>query len=527
MTSNFDIVTVGSGHNGLTAAAYLAAAGKSVLVLERNDHFGGGVVTRELTVPGFLHDQHSMAHIFIQGNPLLKDDELGLKSKYGLKYVFPDMPFVAVFEDGETMGIYRDRERTRADIARYSQKDADAFMRLSDTAAKWVPMLASTFYAPPAPMGASFAMMDQSLEGQEIMATMFKSCYDVIIETFEHERVRLLFTRLIGENLTGPEEKGSGLGVYVFLGFTEAYGFGCPIGGSGALTAALIKLIEDHGGEVRANADVTKILVKNGRAAGVRTANGEEFMAGQGVIGAIHPHLLGDMVEDIDAGVAKRAADTQISENCCITIHAALNEPLKFKAGDHVNGGYMIELMPPRLDDIRHFFDQLRYGGIPDRSMIGIGSLTQFDPSRAPAGKATMQVWDYVPYEHPDGGHQAWDTLKHKHVEKMIERMQPFISNLTPDNIIAYHSDSPVDMERTSPSFRRGDIHGIAPYLHQSGAHRPTPELGQGTVPGVDGLYLVGPFQAPGGGVFGAGRATAIKMFDDLQLDFDKVGQTA
>jgi phytoene dehydrogenase-like protein len=97
MTSSYDIVAIGSGHNGLVAAAYLAAAGKSVLVLERNAWFGGGVVTRELTKPGFLHDQHSMAHIFIQANPLLKDDELGLKSKYGLKYVFPDMPFISVF----------------------------------------------------------------------------------------------------------------------------------------------------------------------------------------------------------------------------------------------------------------------------------------------------------------------------------------------------------------------------------------------------------------------------------------------
>ena len=77
MSTAFDIVTVGSGHNGLVAAAYLAAAGKKVLVLERNDWFGGGVVTRELTQPGYWHDQHSMAHIFIQGNPLLRNDELG------------------------------------------------------------------------------------------------------------------------------------------------------------------------------------------------------------------------------------------------------------------------------------------------------------------------------------------------------------------------------------------------------------------------------------------------------------------
>ncbi|HEY7841496.1 MAG TPA: FAD-dependent oxidoreductase, partial [Gammaproteobacteria bacterium] len=84
MTASCDIAVIGSGHNGLTAAAYLAKAGKKVLVLERNGWFGGGVITQELTVPGFRHDRHSMAHIFIQANPLIRNDELGLLSKYGL-----------------------------------------------------------------------------------------------------------------------------------------------------------------------------------------------------------------------------------------------------------------------------------------------------------------------------------------------------------------------------------------------------------------------------------------------------------
>src|SRR5215472_15704726 len=109
--TSYDIAAIGSGHNGLVAAAYLAAAGKRVLVLERNAWFGGGVVTRELTVPGFRHDQHSMAHIFIQANPLLLEDELGLKSRYGLKYIVPDVPMLSIFEDGATLALHRDRER--------------------------------------------------------------------------------------------------------------------------------------------------------------------------------------------------------------------------------------------------------------------------------------------------------------------------------------------------------------------------------------------------------------------------------
>ena len=106
--SDHDAVVVGSGVNGLACAALLAKAGWDVCVLERNDWFGGGVVTRDLTVPGFHHDQHSMAHIFIQGNPLLKNDDLGLKSRFGLKYAYPDCPMMSVFEDGSTLALFRD-----------------------------------------------------------------------------------------------------------------------------------------------------------------------------------------------------------------------------------------------------------------------------------------------------------------------------------------------------------------------------------------------------------------------------------
>src|SRR5262245_37557656 len=149
-----DIVVVGSGHNGLVAGAYLAAAGRRVLVLERNAWFGGGVVTRELTLPGFRHDQHSMAHIFIHANPLLAADELKLKAKCVLRYVFPDPPMMSVFEDGSALAIHRDRERTCAETAKFSPRDAEAYRRMSVQAAAWLPMVAASLYSAPAPQGA-------------------------------------------------------------------------------------------------------------------------------------------------------------------------------------------------------------------------------------------------------------------------------------------------------------------------------------------------------------------------------------
>ncbi len=519
MANTYDVVAIGSGHNGLVAAAYLAVAGKSVLVLERNAWFGGGVVTRELTVPGYRHDQHSMAHIFIQGNPLLKSDELGLKAKYGLRYVVPDLPMMSIFEDGATLALYRDRGRTRAEIARFSRRDADAYDRLASQAAQWLPMIASSLYAAPAPLGAATALMDQSPEGRALWRTTQMSTHDLLATLFEHDRVRMHFARVAGENLASPDEKATALGVYVFVGFLEAYGFGVPVGGSGSLTDALIACIRDHGGEVLAGVDVAQVAVRSGRARGVRTRDGREFAAKEAVIGAIHPHRLGEMVEALDPKVAAAAAATEISPNACITIHAALRTPLSTRAGDPLRA-VMTELLPNDYEILRRSFDELRYGNLAPYPLVGLGSLSQFDASRAPPGAAILHAWDYVPYARVDG--RTWDEAKGEYAERMLEHMRRFLPNLTRANIVAYHCDSPVDMERTSPSFVHGDLHGIATSTYQSGSHRPTPELGQYTVPGVERLYLVGPFQHPGGGVFGAGRATAVKMFADLRIDFER-----
>jgi len=521
-SGDYDIVAIGSGHNGLTAAGYLAKGGKRVLVLERNAWPGGGVVSRELTLPGFRHDQHSMAHIFIQANPLLRRDELGLQRRYGLQYLFPESPMMSVFEDGSTLTLYRDRNRTAAEIAKWSTHDAEGYLRLSAQAAAWLPMLVSTLYTPPAPQGASFAFLDQSREGREFWRTMQMSSHDVLASHFEHDRVRAHFARVAGENLVSPDEKSTGLGVYVFLGFLEAYGFGVPVGGSGKLTEALIRCIEDHGGAVLTGQDVREVIVANGRAAGVITADGRRHPAGDAVIGAIHPHKLSSLVAGLDSEVRKAAEATQITEAACVTVHAALDAPLRFRTPDPVQS-VMIELMPLSYREIRESFDDLRYGRFMRTHLLGLGSLSMFDASRTPKGKGLAHIWDYAPYVRPDG--LSWDDGKEAYAKDMLDRFRVFVANLD-EVLLDFHCDSPLDMERTSPSFLRGDLHGIATTSYQSGSHRPTPDLGGYRVPGVDRLYLVGPFQYPGGGVFGAGRATAQVMCEDLGLDFERLAHS-
>jgi phytoene dehydrogenase-like protein len=520
---DFDVIAIGSGHNGLVAAAYLAKAGKRVLVLERNAWLGGGVVSRELTLPGFRHDQHSMTHIFIQANPLLQRDELGLKSRYGLRYLFPESPMMSVFEDGSTLALYRDPARSAAQIAKYSKRDAEAFLRLSAQAAAWLPMVVSTLYTPPMPQGAAHAFLDQSREGREFWRAMQMSSHDVLGEYFEHDKVRAHFARVAGENLVSPDEKATGLGVFVFLGFLEAYGFGVPVGGSGKLTEALVRYLEDHGGSVLTSQDVRELVVENGRAAGVTTADGSRHLARDAVIGAIHPHKLSAVIPGLDPDVSKAAQQTHITEAACITVHAALDGPLRFRTADPVQS-VMIELMPNSYRELRECFDDLRYGGFMRTHLLGLGSLSMFDDTRTPPGKGVAHLWDYAPYARPDG--RSWDETKEAYARSMLNRLRVYVSNLD-EVLLDFHCDSPVDMERTSPSFMRGDLHGVATTSYQSGAHRPTPDLGQYRVPGIDRFYLVGPFQYPGGGVFGAGRATAQVMCEDLKVDFEKLENPA
>jgi phytoene dehydrogenase-like protein len=216
------------------------------------------------------------------------------------------------------------------------------------------------------------------------------------------------FARVAGENLVSPDEKATGIGMYVFLGFLEKYGFGVAVGGSGSLTNALIACIEAHGGQVVANAEVREVLAAGGRATGVVLEDGTRHMAKDAVIGAIHPHLLPDLVPSLPAEVARGALRTQITDAACITVHAALDAPLKFKAPDV--DAVMVELMPDSYETLRRAFDDLRYGGFVRTPLVGLGSLSQFDPTRVPEGKAILHAWDYVPYHRPDGA--SWDDTK-------------------------------------------------------------------------------------------------------------------
>jgi phytoene dehydrogenase-like protein len=522
--SDPDIVALGGGHNGLTAAAYMAKAGKKVLVLERKPHFGGGVSTRELIAPGYWHDEHSNVHIMIQGNPMLRDDELGLLSQFGLDYIYPDLPWATVFDDGRVIRGWKDLDRTCQGIAEFSPRDAEAYRKFVHASQQALPMFMAGLYQPPFPMGAFVAMMDQSDEGRFLLDVMSRSALDVVNQYFESDLLKLHIVRLVTENLQMPDELGTGMGAFLMPGIIHTYGVSQPRGGSGELSKALVRCIEHHGGEVRCSSEVARVIVSSGRAAGVELTDGETIMAKDGVIGAIHPHVLRKFVAETPEPVLQRAERVTTSTfSICLT-HMALKERAKLRWPEG-EGAVMTELMSTdSLHEMLLDYDRLRRGGIPDRRLIAGGDNAVNDPSRAPAGGGVFYGVTFAPYDLHDGGPARWDEIKEQVADESLAYYRKFYSNLTDDNIIGRVVRSPLDHERDSPaSFVRGDIHGAAPFMYQSVGHRPTPDLGHYRVPGVEGLYLVGPFMHPGGGVFGAGRATAIQMMDDLDIDYDRV----
>ncbi len=521
--SDYDVVVMGGGHNGLVAAAYMAKAGMKVIVLERKPHFGGGVSTRELMTPGYWNDEHSNVHIMIQGNPMLKDDELGLFSKFGLKYNYPELPHASIWEDGSSLRSWKDLDRTCDGIAEFSQHDAEAYRKFVETSMAVLPMFMAGLYQPPFPMGAFMAMMDQTQEGRFLLDVMSRSALDVVDEYFESDRVKLHIVRLVTENLQGPEELGTGMGAFLMPGIIHSFGVSQPVGGSGELSKSLVKCIEHYGGEVRCNAEVARVIVSSGEAKGLELVDGETFMAKDGVIGAIHPHVLEKFVSEAPEPVIKRGKRVTLSPFSINLTHLNLKKRASLKVGPGFES-VMTELMDfYTVRDMCMEFDKLKRGEVSPRLLAG-GDIAVNDPTRAPEGAGVFYGVNFAPYDLFDGGAQAWNDKKEAYSDIALNQYRKYYNGLEDDNIVARLVRSPLDHEQDSPaSFIKGDIHGCAPYFYQSVGHRPTPDLGSLRVPEIEGLYLVGPFMHPGGGVFGAGRATAIQMMDDLDMDYDKV----
>jgi phytoene dehydrogenase-like protein len=522
VSSSYDVIVVGSGHNGLVAGAYLAKAGKKVLIVERNANLGGGVMSSEFIAPGYVHDWHSATHIVIQANPLLRNDELGLKSRFGLRYVHPEAIFSTIFDDGDSLITYASIDRTCESIARVSPADAEAYRAFADRSVALQPLMVQGMFVPPPPQGAFWALLDQSSEGRALMRVMQRSMLDLVNEYFTHDKVKVHLLKFAAEMLIGPDEKGTGAFLFNMPGFVHTFTPGVPIGGSVALVQSLVRCLEHYGAEFRGGTHVEKILLERGRVKGVLLTGGEKIQAKSAVIGQIHPWLLGDMVDGLDASLVANARGTRCASLSVMAAHYALREAPTFHAGVAPSRVALMNFAPAALEDYLRIFDNVRYGDLPAKPILAAHNNAQWDPSRAPAGGAALSIFAFGPFALRDGGSSAWDSRKPDFQRYVHDMFGTFCSNFGAENIVASDFHTPLDMARYSPTFQQGDAGGIGKFFYQVGGHRPTPELAQYGVPGAEGLYLAGTFMHPPGGVTGGGRATAIRVFDDLGMDFDQ-----
>ena len=517
-----DIVVVGAGHNELVVAAYLAKAGLDVGVVERRDFVGGGAQTRETTLPGFKHETDSIAHAWILANPMITEDELGLKAKYGLEYLLAD-PFGAhVFADGGYFCSYKSLDRTCESIASVSPRDADAYRQFFEESKPIMEFISRGNFAPAPSLGQMFAMLDSSPQGRGILRFLLMSAWDVVEERFFDPRIKVALLKLADEAMIYPESKSTGIYLFIMVPMTHIYGAGTPRGGGIGLPLSLVRCLEANGGTVYLNSEVTKIVTEGNRAVGVRVASGEVIRAKRAVVSGLQAKItFGRLLDDVPADLLRKINQVAPSDHSTVSTNYALNEAPRYKVGGDADLAYCVELLPA-MDDFRRMFDDCRYG-IPPRTLAPyVACHDLVDDSKSPPGKANIQFYQPAPYRLADGGPQKWDEIKEEFEDHKLEWFRRFALNMGPENILARNIKSPLDIERWNPNYVEGDIMGLGAYLYQFMGWRPIPELGHYRTP-LDGLYLCGIGTHPGGGVTGGARAAVQVIMEDLGIDFDDV----
>lgn len=517
--SDFDGIVIGGGHNGLTCAAYLAKAGLSVAVVERNDEAGGGCATQELTVPGFRHNTHSSYH-FLEEGPVPADLEL---HRYGLRYAHPDVQHAIVFRDGRAITVHRDPERTAASFARFSRADADTWRDLYHTYAERARELMNGFlYSAPLPPAEQGARLRGGL-GADLLSYIPQTMYEAVDRNFESEQVRVLFKAFLHaisiENVPGT-------GAFFPRLLSRVSRLGLPVGGAANVARSLERVIAANGGTVLTNAHVERILVGDARAAGVRLSDGRELTAARFVASAVDApqtvRLAGP--DNFGTDLAAKVEAYAWARHSLVSLHLALDQPPRYTAADFdpdVSRAFLIVFGADSSDDLDRAFAQIHEGRLPERLTGNSAVPTLFDPSYAPPGKHVAFWWPWAPYD-LDGDPANWDTRRQEIARTMLDQWAEYAPNLRPatgdDPVLGTHVFSPLDIERHCITMVRGSHHIGAYEPDQLGANRPTPELARYRTP-IEGLYLCGASSHPGGSVSAApGYNGANAIAEDLAL---------
>ena len=501
-----DVVVIGAGHNSLVAAGYLAAAGLEVLVLEARAAPGGNTITEELTLPGHAHDSCSSAHVLIQNNPLLRDDELGLQADFGLEYVRTDPAVVMPQADGDCLVMRPDVDATADEIGRWSAPDAVAFRRM---VAEWSDGIAAAHGR-----WGSGLDLGEGAAAHRYRTLRQRSAWDVVHESFEHPVIRSFVLWMAMATIQDPRRPGTGFLPSSLVTGRLTFGWSTPVGGSGALPSALIRQLESCGGRVICSAPVTHVEVAGERVTGVRTADGTLVRARRAVVSGAHLARLGDMLTgtSVPDDLAE-ARDRWMPGLSVFAIHAALRGNLSFPmptgSMTSVAAGFgTSEGMVGQLDAF--------YRGEPDATdpWLLVVNQTVVDPGRAPDGGGTFKILTIAPYERRDG--RSWAETKDEYAEAALAVVRARTRGLDDGDVLALRAESPVDIAQLQPHNLGGSCHGGEFHLADGSVIPGWPSYRTS----LPGLFLTGATTHPGGSVSGRpGRNAARTVLTDLGLD--------
>ena len=527
MSTKYDAIVIGSGHNGLTCACYLAKAGLKVMVLEQNDSIGGMTNTEELTLPGFHSDTHAICFQVANFSPALHELEL---AHYGFELIYCDPCFSHVFPKERSISVHRNIDETCQSIGQFSTKDAETWRTLYERFVTAKDQIVHAINSPPpsfADQAAAFQNGPGGFDQYRFQLQTFRSWGE---EMFETEEIKALFQSWNVHVGGSPDDVGGANISWLFAMIVQHFGNNVVKGGMRNLPLALAGFLEAHHGAIRTNARVKNILTENGKAVAVRLVDGEEIEVGHVVASNSDPqHLVLDLLGEDQVGpdLSDKMRRYELGESVMV-IYLAIDSPIEYPAGPLVGRSIYVHPTPASLDYFSRLFYEVRSGWLPASPFYLACQDSAGDPSRVPPGKGLMKfVVQPVPYVIKGDATgkirgRTWDEAKEPFADFLIDQFSREYSPNFQNKILKRVVHSPKDIEELMPSAPRGTItHGaFVPY--QSGSMRPIPEMGHYRSP-ITNVYLCGSGSHPGAGVTMApGRNAAQIIYQDLGIDFTK-----
>jgi phytoene dehydrogenase-like protein len=513
----YDGIIIGSGQHGLILGSYLARAGLKILVLERRHMFGGGLMTEERTLPGFLHNLHSINHFSITGTPWFRDLELSTR----VDYITPKYEFAQPHADGTALVFSRDLDETVASIGRFSKRDGETFRQWNLAAEEMTRRIfMKERYAEPLSPEARADLLNRSQLGRDFLELTRHQPGDLVESLFDDERVRVLFLfklSLFGTVLHETIGTSSPLGSLV-RAFDLATGYELCRGGSWNLARGLMETFIAAGGRFVNSAHVERIVVDGGRVKGVELKDGRTYTARQFVASTVDVHqTFDDMIgrDQLPSAMAEKLDRFHYTDWTLFGVHLALEHAPDYTAAQfdpNVNKALKYNIGSETLQSLVDAHDDVGSGRVPRAVQFGAGALSVLDPSQAPPGRHTAYAWHLVPFA-PDGDHDNLRDLKGPMTEAILAKWRQYAPNMGGANVLGTYTYTAYEYAQELINMRRGDIFMGAlsadQVMHNHFGYR-TP---------IEGLYVAGSAAHPNGAITGgAGYIAAGLIAHDLEI---------